>query len=190
MVDGVTGVSAVKNVVEDGRKEVAQIQHLQMEELIVQKNMDPETKKVATKKNALWMVDGVTGVSAVKNVEEDGRKEVAQIQHLQMEELIVQKVMDLEIKKCATLKNALSMVGGLTGVSAVKNVVEDGRKEVAQIQRLQMEEPIVQKDMDLEIKKCATLKNALSMVRGVSGQNVVSHVVEDGGKEVVQIQHL
>ena len=48
-----TGVSAVKNVVEDGRKEVAQIQHLQMEELIVQKNMDLEIKKVATKKNAL-----------------------------------------------------------------------------------------------------------------------------------------
>ena len=53
-----------------------------------------------------WMVNGVSGVSVVKNVVEDGRKEVAQIQHLQMEELIVQKDMDLEIKKCATLKNA------------------------------------------------------------------------------------
>merc|ERR1719309_826256 len=156
MVDGVTGVSAVKNVVEDGRKEVAQIQHLQMEELIVQKNMDLEIKKVATKKNALSMVDGVTGVSAVKNVVEDGRKEVAQIQHLQMEELSVQKNMDLEIKKVATKKNALWMVDGVTGVSAVKNVAEDGGKEVAQIQHLQIEELIVQKDMDLEIKKVAT----------------------------------
>merc|ERR1719412_128233 len=99
-----------------------------MEELIVQKNMDLEIKKVATKKNALSMVDGVTGVSAVKNVVEDGRKEVAQIQHLQMEELIVQKNMDLEIKKVATKKNALWMVDGVTGVSAVQNVVEDGRK--------------------------------------------------------------
>merc|ERR1712121_410175 len=114
-----------------------------MEELIVQKDMDLDIKKCATLKNALSMVDGVTGVSAVKNVVEDGRKEVAQIQHLQMEELIVQKNMDLEIKKCATLKNALSMVGGLTGVSAVKNVVEDGRREVAQIQHLQMEGLIV-----------------------------------------------
>ena len=54
-----------------------------------------------------WMVDGVTGVSAVKNVVEDGRKEVAQILRLNMEELIVQKDMDLEIKKVATKKNAL-----------------------------------------------------------------------------------
>ena len=52
------------------------------------------------------------------------------------------------------------MAGGLTGVSAVKNVVEDGRKEVAQIQHLQMEELIVQKNMDLEMKKFATLKYA------------------------------
>merc|ERR1719187_2051001 len=190
MVDGVTGVSAVKNVVEDGRKEVAQIQHLQMEELIVQKNMDLEIKKVATKKNALWMVDGVTGVSAVKNVVEDGRKEVAQIQHLQMEELIVQKDMDLEIKKVATKKNALSMVGGVTGVSAVKNVVEDGGKEVAQIQNLQMEEQNVQKDMDLEIKRIATKKVALSMGGGVSGHLVLNHVVEVGRREVVQIRSL
>merc|ERR1719187_2922477 len=90
-----------------------------------------------------WMVDGVTGVSAVKNVVEDGRKEVAQILRLNMEELIVQKDMDLEIKKVATLRNALWMVDGVTGVSAVKNVVEDGRKEVAQILRLHMEELIV-----------------------------------------------
>jgi len=186
----VIGVIAVKNVVEDGGREVAQIQCLRMEELIVRKDMDLEIKKCATLKNALLMVGGLTGVSVVKNVVEDGRREVAQIQHLQMEDVIVQKDMILEKKKCATLKNALSMAGGLTGVSAVKNAVEDGGKEVAQIQHLQMEGLIVKKYMDLEIKKYATLKNALSMVRGVSGQNVVNHVVEDGGKEVVQIQHL
>merc|ERR1712212_1146292 len=115
--------------------------------------MDLEIKKYAILKNALSMVGGPTGVSAVKHAVEDGGKEVAQIQHLQMEGLIVKKFMDLEIKKYATLKNALSMVGGLTGVSAVKNAVEDGGKEVAQIQHLQMEGLIVKKYMDLEIKK-------------------------------------
>jgi len=160
MVDGVTGVSAVKNVVEDGRREVAQIQHLHMEELIVQKDMDLEIKKCATLKNALSMVDGVTGVSAVKNVVEDGRREVAQIQHLHMEELIVQKDMDLEIKKVATKKVVLSMVGGVSGHLVLNHVVEVGRREVVQIQSLQMEELIVQKDMDLEIERIAKLKNA------------------------------
>merc|ERR1719187_2408869 len=97
--------------------------------------------------------------------------------HLQMEGLIVKKYMDLEIKKYATQKNVLSMVGGLTGVSAVKNAVEDGGKEVAQIQHLQMEGLIVKKFMDLEIKKYATLKNALSMVRGVSGVSAVKNAL-------------
>merc|ERR1719402_1153949 len=155
-----------------------------MEELIVQKDMDLEIKKVATLRNALWMVDGVTGVTAVKNVAEGGRKEVAQILRLHMEELNVQNNMDLEIKKVATKKNALSMVGGVSGQNVLNHVVEDGGAEVAQIRHLQMEELIVQKDMDLEIKKVATKKNALSMVGGVTGVSAVKNVVEDGGKEV------
>ena len=52
MVSGVSGVSVVKHVVEDWRKELAQIQPLHMEELIVKKNMDLETKIIATLKNA------------------------------------------------------------------------------------------------------------------------------------------
>merc|ERR1712121_609568 len=82
------------------------------------------------------------------------------------------------------------MANGVSGGSVVKNVVEDRRKEVAQIQRLHMEELIVKKNMDLETKIIATLTNAPSMVCGVLGQNVLNHVVEDGKSEVAQIQHL
>jgi len=46
-------------------------------------------KEAIGRRRPRWMVDGVSGVSAVKNVVEDGRREVAQIQHLHMEELIV-----------------------------------------------------------------------------------------------------
>ena len=57
------------------------------------------------------MVDGVTGVAAVNLVVEDGRKELVQIQHLHMEENIVQKIVDLEQvvnpHKLATILNAL-----------------------------------------------------------------------------------
>jgi len=71
------------------------------------------------------MVNGVSGVSVVKNVVEDGRKELAQIQRRHMEELIVKlKVMDLKIKKVATLKNAPSMVSGASGVSVLNHVGE------------------------------------------------------------------
>jgi len=77
-----------------------------------------------------------------------------------MEELIVQKDMDLEIKKVATKKVVLSMVGGVSGHLVLNHVVEVGRREVVQIQSLQMEELIVQKDMDLEIERIAKLKNA------------------------------
>merc|ERR1719397_1450245 len=115
---------------------------------------------IATLKNALSMVSGERGVSVVKHVVEDRRKEVAQIQRLHMEELIVKKNMDLETKIIATLKNAPSMVSGVSGVSVVKHVVEDRRKELAQIQHLHMEELIVKKNMDLETKMIATLKNA------------------------------
>ena len=52
------------------------------------------------------MVSGVSGVSVVKHVVEERRQELAQIQRLHMEELIVKKVMDLETKIIATLKNA------------------------------------------------------------------------------------
>merc|ERR1712055_850770 len=113
MVSGVSGVSVVKHVVEEGRKELAQIQHLHMEELIVMlKVMDLQIKMIATQKNAPSMVTGVSGVSVVKHVVEERRQELAQIQHLHMEELIVKlKVMDLghghmEMKTIATLKNA------------------------------------------------------------------------------------
>merc|ERR1712055_1035288 len=148
MVRGVSGVSAVKNVVEDGGKEVAQVQHLHMEELIVQKDMDLEIKKIATKKNAPSMVRGVSGPNVLNHVAEDGGKEVVQIQHHQMEELIVQKDMDLEIKRIATKKVALSMVGGVSGHLVLNHVVEVGRREVVQIRSLQMEELIVLKNMD------------------------------------------
>merc|ERR1712055_946875 len=106
-------------------------------------------------------VGGVSGQNVRNHAVEDGGKEVVQVQHLHMEELIVQKDMDLEIKRIATRKNALSMEGGVTGVSAVKNVVEDGGKEVVQVQHLHMEELIAQKDMDLEIKRIATKKVAM-----------------------------
>merc|ERR1712112_453754 len=107
MVSGVSGVTVLKNVVEEGRKERAQIQRLYMEELIVKKNMDLETKMIATQKNAPSMVSGVSGVSVVKHVVEEGRKELAQIQHLHMEELIVKlTVIDLKMKTIATQKNA------------------------------------------------------------------------------------
>ena len=56
------------------------------------------------------MVSGVSGVSVVKHVVEERRQELAQIQRLHMEELIVKKVMDLETKIIATLKNALVML--------------------------------------------------------------------------------
>jgi len=143
-----------------------------------------------------WMANGVSGVSVVKNVVEDGRKELAQILHPHMEELIVKKVMDLETKIIATLKNAPSMVSGVSGVSVVKHVVEERRQELAQIQPLHMEELIVKKNMDdlddgrWTMKTIATLTNALSMVSGVLGQNVLNHVVEDGRSEVAQIHHL
>merc|ERR1719495_2459557 len=180
MVSGVSGVSVVKHVVEDRRKEVAQIQRLHMEELIVKKNMDLETKIIATLKNAPSMVSGVSGVSVVKHVVEERRQELAQIQPLHMEELIVKKNMDLEMKTIATLTNALSMVSGVLGQNVLNHVVEDGKSEVAQIQHLDMEELNVQlKVMDLQIKQVATLKNAPSMVSGVSGVSVVKHVVED-----------
>merc|ERR1719187_28368 len=108
-----------------------------MGELIVKlKVMDLKMKTIATQKNAPSMVSGVSGVSVVKHVVEEGRKELAQIQHLHMEELIVKlKVMDLKMKTIATQKNAPSMVSGVSGVSVVKHVVEDRRKELAQIQR-------------------------------------------------------
>jgi len=108
-----------------------------------------------------------------------------------MEELIAKlKVMDLQIKTIATETNAPSMVSGVSGVSVVKHVVEGRRQELAQIQHLHMAELIVKKDMDLEMKTIATLTNALSMVSGVLGQNVLNHVVEDGRSEVAQIHHL
>jgi len=108
MVSGVSGVSVVKHVVEEGRKELAQIQHLHMEELTVKlKVMDLQMKTIATQKNALSMVSGVSGVIVVKHVVEDRRQELAQIQRLHMEGLIVKKNMGhLEIKMIATLKNA------------------------------------------------------------------------------------
>merc|ERR1719402_1668386 len=150
-----------------------------MEELIVQKNMDLEKETIATLKNAPSMVSGVSGQLVLKHVVEVGRREVVQIQRLHMEELIVQKNMDLEKKTIATLKNAPSMVSGVSGQNVLKHVVEVRRKELAQIQHRHMEELIVKLDMDLEKQTNATLKNAPSMVSGVSGQNVLNHVVED-----------
>ena len=74
------------------------------------------------------MVSGVSGVSVVKHVVEERRKELAQILHLHMEELIVKlKVMDLQMKTIATQKNALS---GVSGDLAVKHVVEERRPEI------------------------------------------------------------
>jgi len=150
-----------------------------------------EINMFATLKNAPSMVGGLSGQLVLKHVVEEGRKELAQIQHLHMEELIVKlKVMDLKMKTIATQKNAPSMVSGVSGVSVVKHVVEGRRQELAQIQHLHMAELIVKKDMDLEMKTIATLTNALSMVSGVLGQNVLNHVVEDGRSEVAQIHHL
>merc|ERR1719402_1921817 len=131
-----------------------------MEELIVQKNMDLEKETIATLKNAPSMVSGVSGQLVLKHVVEVGKREVVQIQRLHMEELIVQKNMDLEIEPIATLKNAPSMVSGVSGQLVLKHVVEVGRKEVAQIHGLHMEELIVKKNMDLEKETIATLKNA------------------------------
>merc|ERR1719402_1060760 len=153
MVSGVLGQNVLNHVVEERRKELAQIRHLNMEELIVKKDM-MEMKKVATLKNAPSMVSGVSGVSVVKHVVEDRRKELAQIHHLHMEELIVKKDM-MEMKQVATLKNAPSMVSGVLGQNVLNHVVEERRKELAQIQHLNMEELIVKRDM-MEMKKVAT----------------------------------
>ena len=55
------------------------------------------------------MVSGVSGQNVLNHVVEVRRKELAQIQHLHMEELIVWlKDTDLEMKKVATLKIALA----------------------------------------------------------------------------------
>merc|ERR1719402_978862 len=129
-----------------------------MEELIVQKNMDLEKKTIATLKNAPSMVSGVSGQLVLNHVVDVGRREVVQIQRLHMEELIVQKNMDLEKKTIATLKNAPSMVSGVSGQLVLKHVMEVGRREVVQIQRRHMEELIVKLDMDLEKETIATLK--------------------------------
>ena len=52
------------------------------------------------------MVRGVSGQNVLNHVVEVRRKELAQIQHLHMEELIVKLDMDLEKETIATLKNA------------------------------------------------------------------------------------
>merc|ERR1719402_1537058 len=77
-----------------------------------------------------------------------------------MEELIVQKNMDLEKETIATLKNAPSMVSGVSGQLVLNHVVEVRRREVVQIQRRHMEELIVKLDMNLEKETIATLKHA------------------------------
>ena len=63
------------------------------------------------------------------------------------------------------------MVDGVTGVAAVNLVVEDGRKELVQIQYLHMEEKIVQRIVDLEkvanLQRAATLLNALVNMKQV-----------------------
>jgi len=107
------------------------------------------------------------------------------------------KVMDLQLKTIATQKNAPSMVSGVSGVSVVKHVVEERRPELVQIQRLDMEELIVNLniwDMDLEIQIVATLTVATAIqsrwLSGVSGDLAVKHVVEERRPEIVQIQHL
>merc|ERR1719402_1321084 len=149
-----------------------------MEELIVQKNMDLEIEPIATLKNAPSMVSGVSGQLVLKHAVEVRRKELAQIQRQHMKELIVKPDMDLEKQTNATLKNAPSMGSGVSGQNVLNHVVEVRRKELAQIQCRHMEELIVKPDMDLEKQTNATLKNAPSMVSGVSGQNVLNHVVE------------
>merc|ERR1712002_488995 len=187
MVSGVLGQNVLNHVVEDRRKELVRIQHLNMEELIVKKDM-MKIKKVATLKNAPSMVSGVLGQNVLNHVVEERRKELAQIQHLNMEELIVKKDM-MEMKKVATLKNAQSMVSGVLGQNVLNHVAEERRKELVRIQHLNMEELIVKWDM-MEMKQVATLKNAPSMVSGVLGQNVLNHVVEERRKELAQIRHL
>ena len=59
----------------------------------------------------------------------------------------------------------------MTGVSAVNLVVEDGKKELVQIQYLRMEEKIVQRIVDLEkvanLQRAAMLLNALVNMKQV-----------------------